>query len=319
MIDLFGKRHYFFALSIVLILAGIIGFIINGVVLDIQFEGGTLMQIEMNDNQFDTAKVENLINSAIGKKVTAQKMQTYNVKDASDKIDILALKASKSDTLTGEEINKVNELLKKEFNVKTDAHLQILSVAPFMGAEMLRKGLLAALIASVLIVIYVWWRFSVMSGLSAALFANLALLHDAAIMFAVYTIFRLPLNESFVAAVLTILGYSINDTIVIYDRIRENTGILRKVPVSELVNRSVIQTMARSINTTVTVIICVVTLVIFASVNNITSIKEFTMPLLVGLISGTYSTIFIASPLWAMWQQYKAKRKAAAKAAMSKA
>lgn len=315
MIDLFGKRYYFFVLSIVVILAGFIGALVNGIQLDISFQGGTLMQIEMNDNNYDTGKVESVISGAINKKVTAQKLQTYNAKDVNNKINLLSLKVSKEDTLTGEELNKVVDTLKKEFNVKQDAQMQVQSVAPFMGREMLEKGILAAVIASVLIVVYVWWRFSVMSGLSAAIFANLALLHDAAVMFAVYTIFRLPLNESFVAAVLTILGYSINDTIVIYDRIRENTRLSRKMPVNELVNTSVIQTMARTINTTVTVMICIITVYIFSVINNIQSIKEFSLPLTIGLISGTYSTVFVASPLWAMWQMSKTKRMAKSKPA----
>lgn len=313
MIDLFGKRHYFFIISIVIMLAGLIGLLINGVQLDIQFQGGTLMQIEMNDDQYDIGKVETLISNKIGKKVSAQKMQTFNPKDANSKINLLQLKAAMTDTLSGEQLNMVVDTLKKEFNVKEDAEMQVRSVAPFMGREMMEKGLLAALIASVLIILYVWWRFAVMSGLSAAVFANLALIHDALFMFFMYVLFKLPLNESFVAAVLTILGYSINDTIIIYDRIRENTRTSKKMSYAELVNTSVIQTLGRSINTTLTSIICIVTLYVFAHINNIPSIKEFTLPLIVGLISGTYSTIFIASPLWAMWQQAKAKKRIASK------
>ena len=315
MIDLFSKRHVFFVISILIVLSGLIGLLVNGVQLDIQFQGGTLLQIEMSDDQYDVSKVESVIGSKIDKKVSAQKMQTYNAKDANSKINLLQLKVTKDDTLTGEQINTVVDTLKKEFNVKENAEMQVQNVAPFMGREMLEKGMLAALIASILIIVYVWWRFSVMSGLSAAIFANLALIHDAFVMFAVYTIFKLPLNESFVAAVLTILGFSINDTIVIYDRIRENTRLMKKMPYPQLVNTSVIQTMARSINTTVTVMICIITLYVFASINNIPSIKEFSLPLIVGLLSGTYSTIFIASPLWAMWQEAKIKRRVAAKAA----
>lgn len=315
MIDLFSKRFYFFALSIVIILAGLIGLLVNGLQLDIQFQGGTVVQIEMNDDKFDTNKVESVISSAINKKVSVQKLQTYNAKDTSSRINLLMLKVAKEDTLTGEQLNKVVEVLKNEFNVKPDAQIQVQNVAPFIGKEMMQKGLLAAVIASALIVIYVWWRFSVMSGLSAAIFANLALLHDAMVMFAVYTIFKVPFNESFVAAVLTILGYSINDTIVIYDRIRENTRMMKKMPFAQLVNTSVVQTMSRTINTTITVMICVITVLVFASVNNIQSIKEFSFPLLVGLVSGTYSTVFIASPLWAMWQEAKVKRKLASKLA----
>ncbi len=315
MIDLFSKRRYFFALSIIIVLAGFIGVLVNGVKLDIQFQGGTLMQIFMTEDNYDAEEVGDLLSEAIGKNISAQKMETYNAEDTSSKIDLLQLRVSKDDTLTAEEINKVVDILKSDFNVEPDAQMQIQSVEPFMGREMLEKGMLAAILASVLIMLYVWWRFSVMSGLSAAVCANLALLHDAFVMFAVYVIFGLPLNESFLAAVLTILGFSINDTIVIYDRIRENTRLMKNMPYPQLVNTSVIQTIARSINTTVTVMICVITLYIFAVINNIDSIKDFSFPLLIGLLSGTYSTIFIASPLWAVWQEARLKRRIAAKAA----
>lgn len=313
MIDLMGKRKYFFALSLLLIFIGIVGFFVNGLQLDIQFQGGTIMQIEMNDGNFDTNEVEGIVSSAVNKKVTAQKLQTLNVDNQNDKIDLLMLKVSKENTLTGEELNKVVEVLKEKYNVKEDAQMQVQSVAPFMGKEMLGKGLKAALIASLLIVIYVWWRFSVMSGLPAAIMAIVALLHDALIMLSVYTVFRIPINESFVAAVLTILGYSLNDTIIIYDRIRENSTLLRKVPVDELVNKSVVQTLSRSINTVVTTLVCIISVYIFASINNIQSLKEFSLPLIVGLASGAYSSIFIASPLWMMWKKSNTYKKVASK------
>lgn len=153
-----------------------------------------------------------------------------------------------------------------------------------------------------------------MSGLSAGVMAVLALLHDAAIMLSVYTVFRIPLNDSFIAAVLTILGYSMNDTIIIYDRIRENSNLLRKVPIAELVNKSILQTLARSINTVVTVLICVTTVYVFAVYHNIKSIQDFSLPLIVGITSGCYSSIFIASPLWVMWRQSKSKKKVPSKA-----
>lgn len=313
MVDLYGKRHYFFALSILIVLAGFVGYLVNGVQLDIQFQGGTVIQIEMDDAEFDTNTVEETLSEALNKDFTVQKLTTYNAKDAENMITLLRLSVSKEDTLTSEEMNKLMDILKENFNVQEDAERRVQSVEPFIGKEMLQKGILAAIIASALIVIYVWWRFSAMSGLAAAIFANLALFHDALVMLAFYLIFKLPLNESFIAAVLTILGFSINDTIVIYDRIRENLRLTKKAPIAELVNSSVIQTMSRTINTTLTVLICVITVYVFAVVNNIQSIKDFVLPLLVGLISGTYSTVFIASPLWAMWQQFKTRKKTVSK------
>jgi len=127
-------------------------------------------------------------------------------------------------------------------------------------------------------------------------------------MFAVYTIFRIPVNESFIAAVLTILGYSLNDTIVIYDRIRENAKIIGSKDIENLVNTSVVQTMSRTIYTTISTLICVIVIYIFAAVNNIQSLKEFSFPLIFGLVSGTYSTVFIASPLWMLWRNARMKQ-----------
>ena len=154
-----------------------------------------------------------------------------------------------------------------------------------------------------------------MHGLSAGVIAIIALLHDIMVMFTVYIIFRIPLNNSFIAAVLTIIGYSMNDTVVIYDRIRENTRIMRKTTLKDLVNKSVLQSLSRSVNTSLTTLICILTLYVFAAVNNIESIKEFTLPLAIGIISGVYSTIFIASPLYLMWQERGKRKKTSGKPA----
>lgn len=314
MVDLMSKKYYFFAFSILLIMAGIVGYLVNGLQLDIQFQGGTILEIEMNDSNFDTKKAEEIVMKETGKKASAQKSQTLNTKEADKKMDMLMVSISNADeTLSGEEVNKIVDSLRKEFNIKEDAEIGLQSVQPFIGKEIRDNGLKAAIWASLLIILYIWWRFNVMSGLSAGVMAVIALLHDAAIMLAVYTLFKVPLNESFIAAVLTILGYSMNDTIIIYDRIRENSNLLRKVPIAELVNRSIIQTLARSINTVVTVLICIITVFVFASYYNIESIKEFSFPLIVGIASGCYSSIFIASPLWVMWKESQATKKLAAK------
>jgi preprotein translocase subunit SecF len=174
---------------------------------------------------------------------------------------------------------------------------------------------LAAFIASILIILYIWWRFKAVSGLSAGVSGVIALFHDALVMLAVYTIFNIPLNESFIAAVLTILGYSMNDTVIIFDRIRENNRLLRKVPIPELVNKSIMQTLNRTINTSVTVMMSVIIVYGFAFYYGIESVKEFTFPLMIGLLSGTYSSIFIACPLFVMWKERSAKKAASAKPA----
>lgn len=133
-------------------------------------------------------------------------------------------------------------------------------------------------------------------------------MHDVAFMFFVYVIFRIPLNDVFVAAILTILGYSLNDTIILYDRIRENSRLLSKLSYAELVNRSTAETISRTINTGITTLISVLTLYVFALANNIESLVNFSFPLLIGMISGIYSSVFIASPLWVIWKERTHKK-----------
>lgn len=319
MIDLIGKKYYFFALSGLLILAGIIGFLVNGVKLDIQFQGGTRIQVQMPDDNYDPEKAVELVKTELGKTATVMKSQTYNAKNKDEKLNLMVVDIASSETLDQAQRTKILTAIRSEFKVKDDAEVNINSIEPFIGKEIRTKAVYAVIWASILIILYVWWRFKVMSGLSAGVMAIVALLHDVLIMCAVYFIFKIPLNESFVAAVLTVIGYSMNDTIIIYDRIRENSNLLRKVPIGELVNKSVVQTLNRSINTVVTVLICIITLYIFASLNNITSVKDFTLPLIVGIASGMYSSIFVASSLFVVWKESQAKKKIAAKTAKSKA
>lgn len=147
-----------------------------------------------------------------------------------------------------------------------------------------------------------------MHGFAAAITALVALLHDILVVFSMYTIFKLPMGEVFISAILTIIGYSLNDTIIIYDRIRENSKLMRKHTLDEIVNTSIMQSLTRSINTTATTLLTVATLYIFAAANHITSLMEFALPLMVGFIAGVYSTIFIASPLWLMWRKSAVRR-----------
>ncbi len=311
MIDLMSKKNYFFGISLIIILAGIIGLIINGLNYDIQFQGGTIIQFEMSDDNFDANEIGTQLRDMLNKKVTPQKLQTFNPQDENEKINILMLKVPSDDTLTDTEINNVDELLKEKYGAKGIQQTQ--SVQPFIASEIKKNGVKAVFVASLLIILYIWWRFSTMSGLPAAIMALIALAHDALVMFSAYAIFKIPMNESFIAAVLTILGYSLNDTIVVYDRIRENSNRMRKAPLDELVNTSIIQSLSRTVNTSVTTLLAIIIVYVFAAANNIQSIKEFAFPLIIGLISGTYSSIFIASPLWMMWRQHKARERVVAR------
>ncbi|KNY25448.1 protein translocase subunit SecF [Pseudobacteroides cellulosolvens] len=315
MVDLFGKRFYFFGLSILIIIAGIVGYFVHGGFnLDIQFEGGAIVSLQMEDNKFDAGKAAEEVSKAINKKVSAQKSERVDP-NGKGRIYMLVLNvAEKSQSLSSQEVSKVLDAVKDNFKVKKDTQPEIRNVSAFIGQELLRNAMMAAVIVCILIVLYLWFRFRTMSGPSAGVMGIVGLLHDAAVMISVYTIFNIPMNESFIAAILTILGYSMCDTIIIYDRIRENTKLLRKVPIAELVNKSILQTLGRSINTVLTVLISIATVYGFAVYYQIESVQEFTLPLLIGIASGCYSSIFIASPLWVMWKQYKAKQPTVSKA-----
>ena len=174
-------------------------------------------------------------------------------------------------------------------------------VSATVGSELLGSSLQALLIAAILMLIYISFRFELLSGLSAVL----ALVHDVLIMLSVYAIFRLPVNTSFIAAMLTIIGYSINATIVIFDRIRENTKYLKKETFASIVNTSIWQSMGRSINTTVTTLITIVMIYILG----VTSVREFALPIIIGLLCGTYSSIFLAGSFWCLFRGKKADAK----------
>ncbi|NLU26683.1 MAG: protein translocase subunit SecF [Hungateiclostridium thermocellum] len=308
--DYVGKRKYFFILSTVLLLIGLVALIVRGGLnLDIQFRGGTQIEIEMENGDFDVIKAENIAKEAIGKSgIHVQKSYTFNPTNSDEAISFLVIKSSGK--LTDDERNKVLDALKAEFNVKENGEMRVRDVDPSIGAELLTKGLLAVALSLILLILYIGIRFNIMSGLLAGFTAVVAVLHDVLMMVAVYAVFNISVNESFIAAVLTILGYSVNDTIVIYDRIRENSRISRKDSIRTIVNNSITQSMSRTINTSVTTLISVITVYAFAAYNGIGSMKEFTFPLIIGLICGTYSSIFIASPLWELLKEKQAKRKA---------
>lgn len=317
MFDFNRNKKYFFIIPIVIIIAGIIGLAVNGLNYDIQFQGGTIIQIEMSDSSFDANEIGVKLSDMLNKKVSPQKIQAYNPEDGNKNINILMLKIPGNEALKDEEINSIIDLLKKDYNAERIYQMQ--SVQPFIASEIKQKGIKAVMVSAILIILYVWWRFSAISGLPAALTAMVALLHDVLVMFCAYTIFQIPLNESFIAAVLTIIGYSLNNTIIVYDRIRENNNKMRKMAVDELVSSSVKQSFARSVNTSITTLLAIVTVYVFAVANNIQSIREFAFPLIIGFIGGTYSSLFVAPALWMMWKQWEMKGKAVAKQAKAKA
>jgi len=311
-LNIIKNQNKYFIISLAIIAIGLVFYIVQGVQLDIQFSGGTRIMIETN-GEVDSNQAEDLIEKALGKSVTAQTQKTNNP-GAEEVIYMLRLDIASDETLTAEERDLVVDIITENFDVKEGGNQEMLSVEPSIGRETLLSGLKAVLIASVLIIAYVTWRFSAIHGLAAAITAVIALIHDILITFALYPIFQIPLGEVFISAVLTIIGYSLNDTIIIYDRIRENFKLMKKSTLEEIVNTSINQSLTRTINTSATTLITLITLFVFASVNNISSLVEFSLPLIVGFIAGVYSTVFIASPLWLIWRKRASMKKALKKA-----
>lgn len=299
MIKFYENRKIFFAVSIVIMLLGIASIFINGINLSIQFKGGAIIKYSFTGD-LDIKEVESLSSKVLNRNTEVQVTE-----DLATKSKKVVLNLSGNSGLDANEQEELDSALKEKF---PNANLQLSEsniVQPFIGKRFLINGMIAIAISSAFIILYVWIRFKKISGLSAGVIGLIALLHDCLVVFFTFTFFKIPINDSFIAVTLTIIGYSINDTIVIYDRIRENKPSYSKKPYEQLVNDSINQTLSRSINTTITTVICVLIIYIFAFLYNIESIKTFALPMLIGLISGCYSTVCLAGPMMVMWHKKK--------------
>lgn len=280
----------------IIVIAIIVGIFNGGLNMGIDFTGGVLFTIDTKTD-FDTSVVEAALQE--NGITEAQIVKTGNTSSTQTMANI---KMRSLDT--AEEESAIRESV-LAYIQKYYVRAQIVSVDKVNGiasASLLENALLSVVIAAVLILVYVWIRFELLSGLSAVLM----LIHDVLIMLSFTCILRIPVNSSFVAAALTIVGYSINNTIVVFDRVRENSKGLTKIDKQrdDLVNKSISGTLMRSINTTITTLITILLLYILGG----TSIREFALPIIVGLIAGAYSSIFLAAPMWGKWHSLQANR-----------
>lgn len=303
--DFVGKKKIYFSISAILIILVAAWALIGGVQLDVQFKGGSIVTYNYSgDVNFD--EFEKMVEDTIGMNVRIDQKQ--GIVGGSKSIDIVLVG---SNNLGADK----QELLTKAIADKYDKQFTFLSnsnVDPTVGGEFFAKGLTAIALASIILITYIAFRFKKINGLSAGVTAVIALVHDVIIVFGTFVIFKIPLDDNFIAVVLTILGYSINDTIVIYDRIRENKRLYgRSLTVDKLVNNSINETMTRTLATSGAVLGTLVIVCIVAVICNVSSIVSFAFPMFIGAVSGTYSTIFIAGPLWVIWQNYKDKKAAA--------
>ncbi len=278
MFNIVQKKSIFAIISILIVVAGIACYFINGGFnLDIDFAGGT--EINVPNIKYD----EKAIIKAFEK---IENVDVSSVQKVAETNGVLI--KTKAD-LDAKQTKEVKTVLKDTFKIKEDISVQ--SISATVGKELWKSAITSILVAAVLMLLYITFRFEVLSGIAAVI----ALIHDLAIMISFYIIFRVPVNTSFIAALLTILGYSINATIVIFDRIRENARLSKKTSFADVVNTSIWQTLGRSINTSLTTLFTLVVLYIIG----VQSIKEFALPLIVGIVAGTYSSVFISGPVWA--------------------
>ncbi len=305
-INFTGNKKIFFCISIAIILIGIVCNFIFGTTLDIQFTGGAALkfsytgdvdQTELYD--FIQAKTEDKISTTFSTDLVGNTGNTVTVQFAGN------------NSVATEIQQNLEKDLQEKYPDNDFINLESSSVDASMGLNFLLKCLAAVAIASILMVLYVTVRFKKIGGLSAGVMALVALFHDIAMIYFMYVIFQMPIDSNFMAVVLMILGYSLNDTIVIYDRVREERKNLgRKTDVGMVFNLSASKTMKRTIMTSVTTLSAILIVYIVAVAFNITSVQGFALPMMIGVISGCYSSICIAGPLWVMWQNSKKSKKA---------
>ena len=307
-INFIGNRKKFYTFSCALIAIVLVFCAVFGVKMDVEFKGGSMVTLSY-EGGVDLPSLKSEIGSQLGQNDLT--LQTGS--DISGN-QTLTVTLPGSQTLTTEQLDDMLTAINEAHPENNFEQNEVSNVNATIGKEFLLKSLVALVAACVLILAYVAFRFRKIGGLKAGSTAIVALLHDMFVVFGVFVILRIPLNGNFIAAVLTILGYSINDTVVIYDRIRENSALYSKkqMGLAELVNLSVNQSFSRSLMTSITTCLALGVVCVVSVIYRLDSIYTFAFPLLFGMVSGVYSTICIATPLWVDW---KSKKKAAQKEA----
>ena len=307
-IDFVGKKKIFFGISIGIIVLGIIFNFIFGTRLDIQFSGGATLTFSYT-GEVDQNSLYDFIQEKTTDKITTSFSQDLMGNTGNN----VSVQFSGNNSIETEIQKNLESDLQAQYPDNNFVCLEASSVDASMGFMFLLKCLAAVALASILMVIYVTIRFKKIGGLSAGVMALVALFHDVAMIYFMYVIFQMPIDSNFIAVVLMIIGYSLNDTIVIYDRVREQRRLMgRSTDIGTIFNVSCTKTIKRTIMTSVTTFAAILIVYIVATVFNIASVKGFALPMMIGVISGCYSSICIAGPLWVMWQRKKAAGKTAA-------
>lgn len=296
-------KKFLIAPIVILALGVIFGIVNGGLNLGIDFTGGSIVTIDFQE-EFDTAVVQQALDqNGMGDSPIVKSGEGYTQAE-------IRMRTLDTDELQSTTNNAILEDIKATY---PEAEITTVDkVGGVASADLVKNAFLAVAIACGLMLIYIWIRFQLYNGISAVVM----LVHDVGIMIAIMCILQIQINSAFIAACLTIIGYSINNTIVIFDRVRDNLKIMnpKRIPRAEIADTSIKETLTRTINTSVTTLIMIVCLYIFG----ISTIKEFSFPIIVGLLAGVYSSVFLAAPMWSLMADRSDRKKNGAAKTKSK-
>ena len=304
--DFVGLRKRFLTISTCLMAAIVLCAVVFGVHLDTEFTGGAMITLSY-EGSFTTADVQKTASAALDS--TGLTLQTGENVATGDQT--LKISMPGTETVTTEQVADLLDSLNESYPENHFEQLSLSNVSAAMGIKFLQKSLVAVVFALVLILLYIALRFKNIGGLTGGMMAVLALVNDLMVVFGTFVLLRTPLDGNFIAAMLTILGYSINDTVVVYDRIRENRTLMgKKASFEELVNRSVNQSARRTLITTITTVMALGVMCVVAKLYGLDSIFTFAFPLMMGMISGVYTSLCVSTSAWVLWSERKPKTKA---------
>ena len=285
----------------ILIVAGIVMTVVFGPNLDINFSGGTKISYSY-EGEIAESDFKDTVATALDKEFSVGQNTSLTGDVNSYVITLVG-----TDSISAETQENITKALEKKFADNNVSLYDSTSVSPTVAGSFFVKALVAVLITAVLVVVYVGIRFRKIGGVSASLTAFCALILDLLTAFFICVIFRLPIDMNFMAVVLTILGYSLNDTIVIYDRVRENKRLYPEMSLSDNMDKSVSNTLVRNIVTTVTTVCAVLTIIVVSEIYGLTTLRSFAIPMAFALVSGCFSSLFVSGPLWVMYKERKSK------------
>ena len=300
-----SKKKMILGIFIGIVIALIVGILVRGVNFAIEFKGGTMLTYNYSGD-INTNDVQSAVKNIVNVPVTVRSGEALDTGGKQ-----LTVSFTSEEGLNADRQHELTEALQQQFSSNAIELSDSNDVSPSSGREFLLKCLIAIVFAAIIIIIYIAIRFRKIGGWSAGLCAVFALCTDLLVALASSIIFGFEFNSNIVAVILTILGYSINNTIVIYDRIRENRALYPKASLNELINLGCTQSLTRSIRTSVTTIGTMLIVTIVVMISGYNSLLSFSVPLVFGLISGTYSSLFVAPVTWSWLKAREAKKKAA--------